>query len=176
MGGQTHVVPTYRYAAMAFAPVASPTDIIIIKGSATKTLIVKRVKICGAATAAGTMPAAIVRRSDAGTLGSAVLTAITGAKSDSTQATATGVVSTVGTANYTAVGTTAGNVGAGRLQLTALSTGVAAVPLEWDFAVRDSKGLYLRGILEFLCVNLNGAAIPAGGVIDYEIEIEEIAP
>ena len=159
---------------MAFAPVATPTDIIVIKGSATKTLIVKRVKICGAATAAGTMPAAIIRRSDAGTLGSAVLTAITASKLDSTQAAATGVVSTVGTANYTTVGTTAGNVGAGRLQLTALSTGVAAIPLEWDFANRDSKGLYLRGILEFLCVNLNGAALPAGGVIDYEIEIEEV--
>ena len=174
MGGQTYIVPTYRYAGMAFAPVATPTDIIVIRGSATKTLIVKRVKICGAATAAGTMPAAIIRRSTAGTLGSAVLTAITAAKLDSTDATATGVVSTVGTANYTTPGTTAGNVGAGRLQLTALATGVAAIPLEWDFAVRDSKGLYLRGVLEHLCVNLNGAALPAGGVIDYEIEIEEV--
>lgn len=174
MGGQTYVVPTYRYAAMAFAPVATPSDIIVIQGSATKTLIIKRVKICGAATAAGTMPAAIIRRSTAGTLGSAVLTAITPAKLDSTQAAATGVVSTVGTANYSVLGTAAGTVGAGRLQLTALSTGVAAIPLEWDFAVRDSKGLYLRGILEFLCVNLNGAAVPSGGVIDYEIEIEEV--
>ena len=174
MGGQTYAVPTYRYAGLAFAPVATPTDIIIVKGSATKTLIVKRVKLCGAATAAGTMPAAIIRRSDAGTIGSAVLTAVTAAKHDSVDAAATGVVSTVGTANYTTVGTTAGNVGAGRLQMTALATGLAAIPLEWDFANRDDKGIYLRGILEFLCVNLAGAAIPAGGVVDYEIEIEEV--
>jgi hypothetical protein len=174
MGGQTYAVPTYRYAGLAFAPVATPTDIIVIKGSATKTLIVKRIKICGAATAAGTMPAKIERRSDAGTVGSAVLTAVAAAKHDSAQDAATGVVSTVGTANYTTVGTTAGVVGAGRLQMTALATGVAAIPLEWDFACRDDKGIYLRGILEFLCVNLNGAALPSGGVVDYEIEIEEV--
>lgn len=174
MGGQTYAVPTYRYAGVALAPVATPTDIIIIQGSATKTLIVKRVKICGAATAAGTMPATLTRRSTAGTIGSAVLTAVTAAKHDSGQGAATGVVSTVGTANYTTVGTTAGNVGAGRLQMTALATGVAAIPLEWDFANRDDKGIYLRGVLEHLCVNLAGAALPAGGVVDYEIEIEEV--
>jgi hypothetical protein len=176
MGGQTYVVPTYRYAGAAFAPVATPTDIIVIKGSATKLLIVKRVKLTGAATAAGTMPAVLIRRSDAGTLGSAVLTAISPAKLDSSDSAATGTVSTVGTANYTTLGTTAGNVGSGRIQMTALGTGVAAVPIEWDFAVRDSKGLYLRGVLESLCVNLAGAAVPSGGVIDYEIEIEEVAP
>ena len=174
MGGQTYAVATYRYAGLALAPVATPTDIIIIQGSATKTLIVKRVKLVGAATAAGNMPAKIERRSTAGTIGSAVLTAVVAAKHDSVDAAATATVSTVGTANYTTVGTTAGIVGTGRLQMTALGTGVAVVPLEWDFACRDDKGIYLRGALEFLCVNLNGAAIPAGGVVDYEIEIEEV--
>ncbi len=174
MGGITYAVPTYRYAGVALAPVATPTDVIVIKGSATKTLIVKLVKLTGAATAAGNMSATLVRRADAGTVGSAVLTAVTAAKSDSTQSAATGVVSTVGTANYTTVGTTAGNVGSGRLQMTALATGLGVPPLVWDFATRDSKGIYLRGILEFLCINLGGAAIPSGGVIDYEIEIEEV--
>ena len=174
MGGQTYAVPTYRYAGSAFAAVAAPTDIIVIKGSATKTLIVKLVKLTGAATAAGTMPALLIRRSTAGTLGSAVLTAVTAAKHDSTQGSATGVVSTVGTDNYGVVGTTAGTVGTGRLQMTALATGLGVNPVIWDFASRDDKGIYLRGILEFLCVNMGGAAIPAGGVIDYEIEIEEV--
>lgn len=168
------IVPTYRYAGLAFAAVATPTDVIVIQGSATKTLIVKRVKLIGAATAAGNMPAQLVRRSDAGTIGSAVLTAVAVAKHDSADATPTGVVSTVGTANYGTPGTIAGVVGTGRLQMSALGTGLGINPLVWDFANRDGKGIYLRGILEHLCVNLNGAAIPAGGVIDYEIEIEEV--
>ena len=165
---------TYRYGALAFAAVATPTDVIVITGSATKTIIVKRFKVAGAATAAGTMPAQIVRRSSVGTLGSAVLTAVAAAKHDSSDSTPTGAVSTVGTAHYTTVGTIAGVVGTGRLQMTALATGVAAIPLEWDFCTRNDKGIILRGVAEMLCLNLNGAAIPAGGVIDYEIEIEEV--
>jgi hypothetical protein len=168
------IVPTYRYAGVALAPVATPTDVIEIQGSATKTIIVKRVKLAGAATAAGTMPAKLERRTTAGTIGSAVRTAVVAAKHDSADAAPTAVVSTIGTANLGAVGTTAGIVGTGRLQMTALGTGVAANDVVWDFANRDDKGIYLRGILEFLCVNLNGAALPAGGVIDYEIEIEEV--
>lgn len=168
---------TYRYAGVALAPVATPTDVIVIKGSATKTVWVKRIRLTGAATAAGTMPVTVVKRSDAGTVGSAVLTAVTASKADSADAAATGVVSTVGTANYTTVGTTAGNAGSGRLEMTALATGLAAVPVEWNFAgTREDKGIALRGVLEFLCVNLGGVAVPSGGVIDYEIETEEVAP
>lgn len=174
MGGQTYIVKTYRYAGLALAPVATPTDVIIIQGSATKAMIVKLVKVTGAATAAGTMPIKLERRSAAGTIGSAVLTAVVPAKHESGDPAPTGVVSTVGTANYTTVGTTAGVVGTGRLQMTALATGLAAVPVIWDFACRDDKGIYLRGTAEYLCVNLNGAAVPSGGVIDYEIEIEEV--
>ena len=172
---QTYASEGYRYAGASLAPVATPTDVIVIKGSATKTVWVKRIKITGAATAAGTMPILAVRRSDAGTVGSAVLTGITGAKCDSGHGTATATVSTVGTANYTTVGTTAGNVASGRLQMTALATGVAANAVVWEFASRQDRGIALRGILEFLCVNLAGAAVPSGGVIDYEIETEEVA-
>jgi hypothetical protein len=170
---RTYNVATYRYGALAFAAVATPTDIIVMQGSASKILVVKLVKLAGAATAAGNMPAQIIRRSTAGTLGSAVLTAVVVGKHDSTDPTPTGVISTVGTANYTSVGTSAGVIGTGRLQMTALGSGVAAIPLIWDFACRDDKGIHLRGTSEFLNVNLNGAAIPAGGVIDFEIETEE---
>ncbi|MGH6836821.1 MAG: hypothetical protein ACREC9_15065 [Methylocella sp.] len=166
------VKATYRYALLAFAPVATPTDIVVIQGSATKTIRVKRIKITGAATSAGNMPAQLIKRTSAGTLGSAVLTAITTAKHDTNDPAATAVVSTVGTANYTTLGTSAGGVGADRLQMAALATGVAA-PVVWDFATRQDKAFVLRGAAEFLNVNLNGATVPAGGVIDIEIEIEE---
>ena len=63
--------PTYRYAVSAFAAVATPTDVVVITGSATagRRVIVKRIKIEGAATAAGNMPVTIIRRSSVGTIG-----------------------------------------------------------------------------------------------------------
>lgn len=166
---------TYRYAGLSFAPVATPTDIIEIIGSATKTVRVKRVKLEGAATAAGNMPASLVRRSAVPTIGSAVRTAITAAKHDSGDAAATAVVSTIGTANFGTVGTTAGIVAAGLLQMSALATGLGVSPLVWDFSTRNDKPLILRGVAESLCINMAGAAIPSGGVIHYEIELEEDA-
>ena len=173
---QTYTGAGYRYAGLSLAPVATPTDVIVITGSATKTVWVKRIRITGAATAAANMPVTAVKRSTIGTVGSAVLTAVAAAKCDSTDGTASGVVSTVGTANYTTVGTTAGNVGAGRLQMTALTTGLVIVPLEWNFAQnRTDRGIALRGVAEMLCINLGGTALPSGGVIDYEIETEEVA-
>ena len=57
--------------------------------------------------------------------------------------------------------------------MTALGTGLDVVPFEVSSANRFSKPIILRGTLEFCCINLNGAAIPAGGVIDITIETEE---
>lgn len=167
--------PTYRYAVSAFAAVATPTDVVVITGSATagRRVIVKRIKIEGAATAAGNMPVTIIRRSTVGTIGSAVLTAVVPAKMDSTDPTASAVVSTVGTANYTTPGTAAGLVDTGRVQMTALATGLGVTPYQCNFADRLDKPVVLRGVAELLCINLNGAAIPAGGVLDITIEIEE---
>ena len=164
---------TYRYAALAFSMVATPTDVVVIQGSASKTIRVKRVAVSGAATAAGTMPVQIIRRSTAGTVGSAVLTAVVVGKHDSEFVTPAATVSTVGTANYTTVGTTAGVIGAARLCMTALATGLGVSPVVWDFSSRHDYPVVLRGTAEHLCINFNGAAIPAGGVVDFEIEIEE---
>ena len=43
----------------------------------------------------------------------------------------------------------------------------------WDFATRQDKAMILRGSTDYLMINLNGAAIPSGGVFDFEIETEE---
>jgi hypothetical protein len=163
---------TYRYAGLAFTPVATPTDIIQIQGSTTKTLRVTKIRIGGVATGQGNMPVALIRRSAAGTLGSAVLTAVTGIKLDTTDGAATGVVSTVGTANYTTLGTAVGTLRTGRLNMPAVGAGAAPQPIEFEF---DNAPLRLRGAAEWIGINLNGAAVPSGGVIDYEIEIEEDA-
>jgi hypothetical protein len=162
----------FHYAGAALAPVATPTAVIVVKAAAAggKTVYVHKVRLQGAATAAGTMPCLITKRTTDGTPGSAALTAITPAKQFSTGSSATGSVSTVGTANYTTLGSTAGVAGAGRVQMTALATGVAAVPYEW----RPAKPIaLLAGTTEEITVELNGAALPSGGVIDWEVVTEE---
>lgn len=162
----------YKYAALAVAPVATPTDFIVIQGSANRFVLVRRIVLSGVATAAGNMPVQLIRRSAADTT-SCVLTPVTAAKLAVPNAAPVAVVSTVGTANCGSLGTSAGVIGAGRLQLSASGTGVAVNPLTWDFGFRLDQKLQLRTASEFLVINLNGAAVPAGGVIDFDIELEE---
>lgn len=162
----------YHFAGTAFAPVATPTAFIVIKAAAAggKTVYLRKFRAQGAATAAGTMPIFLTKRTTDGTVGSAVLTAITAAKALSTDAANTGSVSTVGTANYTTLGSAAGVIGAGRVEMTALATGVAAVPYVYEPV--KPIGL-VAGTTEEITVELGGAAIPAGGVIDWEVVTEE---
>lgn len=159
--------PTYRASGSAFAMVATPTVALVIKGSATKAVRVKKIRIAGAATAAGTMPVVVAKCSDAGTVGSAVLTPVAAVPLDSDDDAATGVVSTVGTANYGTAPLVIGNIGTGRVCMTALATGLGVQPLEFDFT---QHAVVLRGVLEHVTVAFNGAGIPSGGVIDYTVE------
>jgi hypothetical protein len=171
-------VAHYRAAKSALTPVATPTTVGLIQGSASKTIRIKRVAVGGAATAYGSMVCYIERWSTAGTPGSAVLTGLTAAKHDSGNGAATAVVSTVGTANYTTRGTTAGVVGAGRVNMTAIgsaATSSAQTWTEWDFTTRSDQALVLRGTAEYLAIDLGGAAVPSGGVIDFEVEWSEDA-
>lgn len=165
-------VPTYSAAGSAFAQVATPTVWIVIQGSASKTIRIRRIELSGAATAAGSMPAVVARCSAAGTLGSAVLTAVTSVEHDTAGAAATAVVSTVGTANYGTPPTVVANVAAGRVNMVALgsaATSSAGNPLVFEFGTMGEAGLVLRGTSEYLTISGSGAAIPSGGVNDYRI-------
>jgi hypothetical protein len=163
----------YHFGGTAFAAVATPTAWLVIKANPTaggKTVYVHRVRVQGAATAAGTMPVVITKRTTDGTVGSAALTAITAAKQSSADSANVGVVATVGTANYSVLGSAAGIMGAGRIEMCALATGVAAVPYEW---VALKPIALLPGTTEEVTVECSGAAIPSGGVIDWEVVTEE---
>lgn len=168
-----HSKATFRYAGN-YTPVAAPTDTLMIQGSATTTLRVKRIALWGAtASAVGTVAASLIRRSTKFTTqGTAAFTAITPGKMDTGDAAATGVVSTIGTANFTSVGTPAGNIGAGRL-FWPIATTTPPYLIQWDFATRQDKALILRGVTDFVFLNLAGGTIPTGGTIDFDIEIEE---
>lgn len=164
---------TYRYAVSGFTPVATPTAFAIIQGSATKVVRIKRIYVSGVATAAGNLPLLVTRRSTAGTQGGATLTAVTPGKHDPNDAAPTAVISTVSTANFTALGTSAGQLASSRIGLAAVGTGVADSPALYDFATRNDKALILRGTSDFITLEGAGAAVPAGGALDIEIETEE---
>jgi hypothetical protein len=170
------VTPCFRACKLAFAPVATPTDMLIFQGSATKTIRIKLIQIGGVATAQGNMPIQLIRRSTAGTLGSAVLTAITaGAHDTANDGSPTAVVSTVGTANYTTPGTQVAILGVGRVNMPAASSGAVAGMLSFDFCLHEDKALILRGTSDYLVINGNGATVPSGGVLDLFVEWEEDA-
>jgi len=160
---------TYRYAG-TLTPTATPTDIITIAGSATKTGRIKSIVLGGIATTAGNMPVTLIRRSAANTGGTKA--SATGAAHDVNDPAAT-VIPLVFTANASGLGAAVANMGQGRVWLP-LSTGTPA-PLRWDFSTRQDKALIVRGATDIIAINLNGAAVPSGGVIDWEIEIEEDA-
>jgi hypothetical protein len=163
---------TYQFAVLALAPVAAPTDVIEIKGSATKTVRIRRIIITGAATAAGNMPVQLVRRSTASTGGGSALNALTAFKPDTSAAAATATVGYFSAANPTTGAAVGGIAAGGRVCLSALSTGLGVSPLVFEF---DINACVLRGVLEFLYINFNAAAIPAGGVLDITVILQEDA-
>lgn len=164
---------TYQYSVSAFTPQATPTAMVVIQGSATKTLRIKKIRVAGVATAQGNMKIQLTRWSTAGTLGSAALTALTAVKHDLNDAAATGVVSTVGTANYTTEGTGSTlPMLCDRIFMGVVATGIIT-PNEFNFATRNDKALILRGTADIITISGVGSAVPSGGVLDISIEIEE---
>jgi hypothetical protein len=162
----------YMYAILGFTPVATPTDIIEIQGSATKTVRIRRVWMGGGATAAANMPITGLRRSAADTT-ALVRTAVAAFVPDTAYAAATAAVSSIGTANPGSLGTQVGGIAAaGRIQLPALATGLGASPLIWDF---DINAVVLRGVSQFFYLNMGGTAVPGGGVFDFVIWTTEDA-
>ena len=169
-------VTEFEYAVLGLTPVATPTDVLLIQGSATQVVRIKRIKIGGVATAQGNMPAQLIRRLAAGgTQGSAVLTAVAAGKHDNNDPSATAVVSTIGTANFTTVQTAVSTLKVGRVSMPASGTGAAgdASTLTWDFDEDSNEPIVLRGVSDYLAINLNGAAVPSGGVLDFQIETQE---
>lgn len=161
------VKATYRYSG-TLTPAATPTDIIVIPGSSTRTGRIKSIVLGGIATTAGSMLATLIRRSTLNTGGTSA--AATGAPHDINDAAAT-VIPQVYSANPTGLGTAVGNMNRGRLWLP-LATAQPS-PLRWDFSTRQDKALIVRGVTDVIAVNLGGAAVPSGGAIDWEVEIEE---
>lgn len=165
----------YSAGKVTFTPVAAPTDIAVLTGSSSKIVRLKSVTIGGFATTGGDLIFQLIKRSDAGTLGSAVLTTLTATPHDSSNAAATAVLSSVGTANYTTVGTIVGTViRTGRAYLNIVTTGTTE-KVSWDFTVRGDQPPTLRSATELLVINCAAGTLPAGAVLDFAMQWEEAA-
>lgn len=159
---------TYSAAAVNFTPAATPTDVCVLPGSASKTIRVTRIMVQGFATTKGSMALVIVKRTTADTGGtSAALTVIPYDSGDA--------AGTAAPLKYTANPTINSTVGTyDTKSLNFAVAGDESTPYIFDTSYRGgAKALVLRGVAEQIAVNLSGAAVPTGGTIGCSYEWTE---
>lgn len=160
---------TYSASIVASSVQSGATDFFEIKGSATKTVIVKRIRFTG--TANGTVISRIscIKRSTANSGGTSVN--VTNVPHDSINAPATATVNTY-TANPT-LGNAVGLVRAFVYTMVATSSNILADIRELTFGIEEDQGIVLRGTSESLCLNLN-ATVMTSGLVDISVEWREV--
>lgn len=156
---------TYSLAG-AVSLAATPSDVVILNGSVSKTIRVTRVEVSIGATAAGFADVVLIKRSAANTSGSS--TTPTPVPNDANDAAASAVV-TVYTGNPTP-GAAVGNVRWVKMGITAADQ---VVTQTWHFGQANDKDIVLRGVAQGLAINLNGDALLSGEVFSYSIEWTE---
>jgi hypothetical protein len=159
-------------ASSTFTPPATPTDMVTITGSATKTVRVLALYLGTQNTAAGSQTFFVIKRSTANTGGTFVTA--TNVPLDSNNNAATAVAGHY-TANPAALGTAVGTIRNIRRASPVL------VPATFAGVVEDSgidllnfgdnslldQPLTLRGVAQQLAINFNGAALVAGQIHNW---------
>ncbi len=162
---------TYRAVGTGYAAYATPTDMLVIRGSASKTVIVTALSMQIQSTAAALQTIYFVKRSTANTGGTA--TQPTPIPLDSANAAATAVVDLYTAAPTT--GTLVGNILIVLASSSGLTAGGAAVSPNTASTIVDLRQpIVLRGIEESLGFNYNGAALTTGFVATWYAEWIEI--
>lgn len=149
---------SYSVSTTALAPAATATDIWEITGSGTKTIKITQLWVSGTAATAINTPILLIKRSTANSGGTSSATTFVPHDSSNSAATATGKA-------YTANPTTGTAVGTIRTISTFFSLATASgTTATWDFGVRPSQPIVLRGTSQQLCVNLNSATVLTGSL------------
>ncbi len=165
---------TYYFAGVDLPFVATPTAYLLIKGSSTKTIRIRRIKISAMATAYGEMKIKLAKWGAAGS-GGTQATATTAAKADSGNAAATAVVQSNNTANMTE-GTPETVIEYSNLSFVPLTTAATSsgdFPWIFDGGRGGEQAIVLRGTSEFCVVGGDGDAVPSGGVWHFSVCITE---
>lgn len=150
---KTGVVQTYGAAIAGFAYAANGTDIFTISGSATKTIRIKHISVDGTQTNTSSRTVLLVKRSSANTGGTSVV--LTNVPYDSSNQPATAVVRYY-TANPTALGTSVGSFHNEKLIVGAANSADSDALVFSTLDSSSSQDITLRGVNEFLCINMNG--------------------
>ena len=159
---------TYSYAVTATAPYATPTDWIVIRGSATKLVKITRFEFSGVATAATSIVFTLRVHTTANTAGTS--TNPTPIQHDSSDAAATALVLL-----YSAAPTISGSPGplltTVRYDLAVLPAASAVVTDRYVLEMGNTgyEPVVLRGVAQEFAINFAGAAVPSGGVYDTRI-------
>jgi hypothetical protein len=155
--------PTYDVSLLGITPVATPTDWIVLPGSATKVVRVVRVMLGGIATSAGGISWQLVKRSAVNTGGTSA--AMTIQQHDTSDAAASAAPVRY-TANATGLGA-GNNVRQGRLFLNLATAQTDRV--EVDFGDGPFEAVVLRGTAQTFAINLNSSTLPAGTALDVTL-------
>lgn len=163
---------TWSVAKVGLVPAATATDIFTISGSATAIVRIRRLRISAVATGAAIGTGFLIRRSAANTGGTSATPALV--SHDQGDAAPSAVVRTY-TANPTGLGTAIGTLKELRIFFSVAASGQPERLLFDYFTTLGQKPITLRGAADFLAFNWGGAAIPAGGLFDFDIEATEEA-
>lgn len=158
--------PTYSIAAN-WAVGATPTDVFLITGSATKTIKIQRVTISGNNSGDTNINVNLIRRSSAASGGTGLPLNGNVAKHDSTSPT-----STAGMALYTAnptVGTFAGILDTVSIFFPLQASGRGSLVYTYDTTKHNIQPVILRGFNEQLCINLGGVTLGGTTLINVAI-------
>ena len=169
------IKPCYRSVVASYAPYATATDIVQLlnPSGSTKTVRVTRVNICGASTAASMTRVALLKRSATDTGGTSTGATCVAMDSQDPACQATVLSWSVVPG---ALGTLVGSISSFQMLNAVITTGGSGWPDEQNFgAYRGTKPCVLHAG-EALCVNLGGAAVAGGLVMDIEIEWTEETP
>lgn len=156
-------VTSYKANKVGLASAATATDIAVLPGNATNTVIVTGVKVSCTQTTAGIVDLLLIQRTTADTGGTSG--AMTAVKNDTGNGAAVSAPLTY-TANPT-VNSTVGNYDSAKIACLAPATAGAADMYIWRPGMGQS--IVLRGTAQQLAVNLNSTTV-TGGSFDITFE------
>lgn len=173
---QESIIPTYAATAVGLAPGTAPTDVACLRGSASRTVRVKQVRISGTAGTAINIVANLTKHTSIDTGG----TPATGNALpvpyplDSSFPTVSATAASW-TANPTINDAAPGIINSSTVFLpaTATASGAYAALFQWDDGGPAVSPPVLRGAAQELCVNLGGVTAPSSGLMTISFEWTE---
>lgn len=161
---------TYTTVVAPFTPVATPTDIFILPGSATKTVKVLKVTLTSVQGTTGLNEWLLLKRSTANSGGTSSATTIIPVDSNSSAATAAPLKYT---GNPT-TGTSLGSVVDTYVVSPKTDSTASARTVLYDASTQaQGEPITLRGVAEGLALNFAGAAVPASMAVGLEVTFSE---